>query len=113
VRPGDGEAAWRLGSVLLQKGRTRDALAELRRSDRLRPQMIETLFDLAKAQSLDNNATAAEKAWLAVIALDDSGQLAASSHFQLAQLYRKQGKVLEADRHLNRFQELQAKPPGR
>src|SRR5437016_1704144 len=49
LTPGDGEAAWRLGSVLLQKGRAGEALAELQRSDRLRPRMIETLFDLGKA----------------------------------------------------------------
>src|SRR2546423_1574214 len=51
LSPGDGEAAWRLGSVLLQKGRAREALIELERSGKLRPQMIETLFDLGKAYS--------------------------------------------------------------
>lgn len=111
LSPGDGEAAWRLGSVLLQKGRTRDALAELERSDKLRPQMIETLFDLAKASSLENKTADAEKAWLAVIALDDTGELAASSHFQLSQLYRQKGNVAEADRHFKRFQQLRPKAP--
>jgi tetratricopeptide (TPR) repeat protein len=113
LSPGDGEAAWRLGSVLLQKGRTREALAELLRSDRLRPQMIETLFDLGKAYDLENKSSEAEKAWLAVIALDDSGGLAAKSHFQLSQLYRRQGKAAEADRHFRRFQELQPKAPAK
>ena len=74
VTPGDGEAAWRLGSVLLQKGRTRDALAELQRSDRLRPKMIETLFDLGKAYSMDNQPAEAEKAWLNVLAIEDAGK---------------------------------------
>ena len=113
LAPGDGEAAWRLGAVLLQKGRTREALAELKRSDSLRPQMIETLFDLGKAYGLENHAAEAENALLAVIALDDTGQLAAGSHLQLSQLYRKQGKTEEAGRHLKRFRELQAKPPER
>jgi len=109
LSPGDGEAAWRLGSVLLQKGRTREALAELQRSDRLRPQMMETMFDLGKAYSMENKAAEAEKEWLAVIAMEDYGDLAASSHFQLAQLYRRQGKTAEADRHFKRFQDLQPK----
>ena len=107
LSPGDGEAAWRLGSVLLQKGRAREALTELERSDKLRPQMIETLFDLGKAYSLENKTAEAEKAWLSVIALDDTGELAASSHFQLSQLYRSQHNTPEADRHMKRFQQLQ------
>jgi tetratricopeptide (TPR) repeat protein len=110
ISPGDGEAAWRLGSVLLQKGRTRDALSELQRSDRLRPGMIETLFDLGKAYSMENQTAAAEKAWLAIISIDDHGDLAAASHFQLAQFYRRQGNAAKADRHLRRFEDLQPKP---
>jgi tetratricopeptide (TPR) repeat protein len=111
LSPGDGEAAWRLGSVLLQKGRTREALAELQRADQLRPQMIETLFDLAKAYSLENNTAQAEKAWLSLISLDDVSEIAAKTHFQLSQLYRRQGSNAEAERHLRRFQELQPKGP--
>jgi len=113
LSPGDGEAAWRLGSVLLRKGRSGEALAELERSDRLRPQMIETLFDLAKAYSMVNKTSEAEKAWLGVIGIDDSGEVAAAAHFQLAQLYRRQGKTVEAERHSKRFQELQPKGPPR
>ena len=113
LSPGDGEAAWRLGSVLLQKGRTVDALTELERSDKLRPRMIETLFDLAKAYHLENKMAEAENAWLGVIALDDTGELAASSHFQLSQLYRRRGNAAEADRHLRSFQKLQPKAPPR
>jgi tetratricopeptide (TPR) repeat protein len=113
LSPGDGEAAWRLGSVLLRKGRSADALAELERSDRLRPQMIETLFDLAKAYNMVNKTSEAEKAWLGVISIDDSGEVAAAAHFQLAQLYRRQGAVAEAERHSKRFEQLQPKPPPR
>ncbi|SRR5216684_3106579 len=36
--------------------------------------MIETLFDLGKASSLENETAEAEKAWLEVIALDDTGE---------------------------------------
>jgi Flp pilus assembly protein TadD len=107
LSPGDGEAAWRLGSVLLEKGRTPEALVELERSDKLRPQMVETLYDLGKASALENRLDAAEKAWLEVIALQDAGELAASAHLQLSQLYRKQGKLAEADRHLARYRELE------
>jgi tetratricopeptide (TPR) repeat protein len=107
LSPGDGEAAWRLGSVLLQKGRTQEALSELERSDRLRPQMIETLYDLGKACALDNKPAAAEQRWLQLLAIDDTSELAASAHLRLSQLYRRQGKTAEADRHFQRFQQLQ------
>lgn len=106
LSPGDGEAVWRLGSVLLQKGRTREALAELERADKLRPQMIETLYDLGKASALENHPDAAEKAWLEVIRLDGTSELAASAHLQLSQLYRKQGKLAEADGHLQRYRAM-------
>jgi tetratricopeptide (TPR) repeat protein len=109
LSPGDGEAAWRLGSALLQKGRASEALVELQRSNSLRPNMIETLFDLGRAYGMTNQMQEAERAWLAVIAIEDNGELAAASHFQLSQTYRRQGKVAEADRHLRRFQELQPK----
>jgi len=105
--PGDGEAAWRLGSVLLEKGRTHEALVELERADKLRPEMIETLYDLGKASALDGRPDAAEKAWLEVIRLGDTSELAASAHLQLSQLYRKQGKLAEADGHLQRYRELE------
>jgi len=107
LSPGDGEAAWRLGSVLLQKGHTHEALAELERSNRLRPQMIETLFDLGRASALENRPDAAEKAWLEVVALGGTSDLAASARLQLSQLYRKEGKIAEADRQLERYRELE------
>ena len=105
--PGDGEAAWRLGSVLLEKGRTHEALVELERADKLRPEMVETLYDLGKASALENHPDAAEKAWLEVIRLDAASELAASAHLQLSQLYRKQGKLAEADGHLQRYREME------
>jgi hypothetical protein len=60
-----------------------------------------------------NQTSEAEKAWLAVIAIDDSGEVAAAAHFQLAQFYRRQGNTAEAERHAKRFQEIQPKGPPR
>ena len=69
--------------------------------------MVETLYDLGKASALENHPDAAEKAWLAVIRLGDTSELAASAHLQLSQLYRKQGKLAEADGHLQRYREME------
>jgi tetratricopeptide (TPR) repeat protein len=113
LSPGDGQAAWRLGSVLLREGHVRQALVELKRSNSLRPQMVETLYDLGKAYSLDNEPAEAEKAWLEVIALSHSSAEAVSAHLRLSELYRKEGRTAEADQELEKFRELQkASPPG-
>jgi tetratricopeptide (TPR) repeat protein len=106
LSPGDGETVWRLGSLLLKKGRAKEALVELERSNRLRPQMIENLHDLARASLLENKLEQAEKAWLEIVSIDDRSDSAANAHLQLSLLYRKQGKQKEADRHLGRYREL-------
>ena len=108
LRPGDSEAAWRLGSLLLKKGESKEALAELERANRLRPDMLETLVDLGKAYSAENRLEDAEKVLGRLIAIEDTDEMAAAAHLQLAQICRKLGKTAEADRHLLRFRELQA-----
>jgi cytochrome c-type biogenesis protein CcmH/NrfG len=43
MQPGNAEAAYRLGSALLQQGKAREARIELQRADKLQPDMPETL----------------------------------------------------------------------
>jgi tetratricopeptide (TPR) repeat protein len=106
LRPGDGEAAWRLGSVLLKKGQGRDALVELQQSDKLKPDMLETLLDLGKAYATENQLAQAENTFRRILAIEDTGELAAAAHLQLSQICRKLGKTAEAGQHLKRFREL-------
>jgi tetratricopeptide (TPR) repeat protein len=106
LRPGDAEAAWRLGSVLLKKGQGREALVELQQSDKLKPDMLETLLDLGKAYSAENQLSQAENTYRRIIAIDDKDELAAAAHLQLSQICRKLGRVAEAEQHLKRFREL-------
>jgi tetratricopeptide (TPR) repeat protein len=110
LQPGNAEAAYRLGSALLQQGKTREALAELQRADHLMPDMPETLYSLGKAASLQGDAKSAESAWLKVIAVEQKSSLAAQAHFALAGLYRKQGKSSDAEREMREFQSLQGSP---
>ena len=42
-QPGNAEAAYRLGTALLQRGKAQEARAELQRADNLQPDMPETL----------------------------------------------------------------------
>jgi tetratricopeptide (TPR) repeat protein len=107
LRPGDAEAAYRLGDALLQQGKSRAARIELERSDKLQPQMPETLYALGKASSLDGAPAAAEQAWKNLLNIEKEGTLAAQAHFGLAGLYRKQGNNAKAAEHMLEFQKLQ------
>jgi tetratricopeptide (TPR) repeat protein len=113
LRPGNPEAAYRLGASLLQQGKAGEALEELKRANDLKPDMPETLYSLGKAASLSGDAPAAEKAWARVLELEKESALAAQSHFGLAALYRKQGKIQQAQHEMQEFQRLQSKigPP--
>ena len=109
TRPGDAEAAFRSGSALLQNGKVHEALQELEIADRLRPQMPETLYALGKAASLEGDSAKAERSWIQLLAIEKDTQLAAQTHFGLAGLYRKEGRVKDAEREMESFAALQAK----
>ena len=106
LRPGSAETAWRLGSVLLKIGRPKEALAELQRSDRLQPDMLDTLLDLGKAYLMENQIEAAETAFRRIIKINDADETGAAAHLQLSQICRKLGRAEEAEQHLQRFREL-------
>ncbi len=108
--PGNAEAAYRLGKALLEQGKAHEAREELIRSDRLMPEMPETLYSLGKAASLDGDAAAAEKAWIKLLSIEKQSSLAAQAHFGLAGLYRKQGKMAEAQHEMQEFETLQNSP---
>jgi len=107
MQPGNAEAAYRLGSALLQQGKAAEARTELERSNRLLPDMPETLYSLGKAAALAGDSAAAEKAWTRLLSIEKQSSLAAQTHFALAGLYRKQGKTAEAERETQEFQKLQ------
>jgi tetratricopeptide (TPR) repeat protein len=109
LRPGNAEAAYRLGAVLLQQGKSREALAELERSDHLQPDMPETLYSLGKAASLVGDSALAEKSWTRLLAIEKDSSLAAQAHFSLAALYRKQGNAAKAVYEMQEYQKLQGK----
>lgn len=107
LRPGNAEAAYRLGQALLEQGKVHEAHEELARADRLLPDMPETLYSLGKADSLEGDASAAEKAWTKLLTIEKESPLAAQAHFGLAGIYRKQGKTADAQREMQEFQKLQ------
>jgi tetratricopeptide (TPR) repeat protein len=107
LQPGNAEAAYRLGQALLEQGKVHEAHEELARADRLLPDMPETLYSLGKADSLEGDASAAEKAWTKLLTIERESPLAAQAHFGLAGIYRKQGKAADAQREMQEFQKLQ------
>lgn len=111
LQPGDAEAAFRLGDALLQQGKVKEAHRELNRANDLAPGKADVLYALGKASSLDGDKASAEKAWLAVIAIDKDAPLAGQAHFGLAGIYRERGDSAKSDAEMNEFQRLQhAKP---
>ncbi len=118
LQPGNAEAAHRLGAALLEEGKAHEARAELERADRLRPDMPETLYSLGKAALLDGDPASAEQAWSKVIEIERQSSLAAQAHFQLANLYRKQGNKTKAQQEMGEYQKLKnlapksQNPPG-
>src|SRR5690242_6406718 len=107
LQPGNAEAFYRVGDALLQQGKAQEARVELERADHLKPGMPETLYALGKAASLSGDPARAEKAWREVISVEKESSLAAQAHFELAGLYRKQGKAAEAEREMQEFTKLQ------
>lgn len=84
----------------------------LERSNRLQPQMPETLYALGKAAWLDADASMAEKSWTELLSIEKEGDLAAQTHFALASVYRKQGKPEEAAHEMQEFQKLKQSSPA-
>ena len=100
IEPGNAEAAYRLGAAYLEQGKLSEARTELERSDKLRPGMPETLYSLGKTASLQNDLSSAEAAWTRLLAIEKDSALVLQTHFGLAGIYRKQGKMAEAERQM-------------
>ena len=106
LAPGSAAAAYKLGLVLLNRGETRLAMAELQRANALQPETPEILLDLGKASAAAGDTAAAEKLFLGVLDKERESGLAESAHFQLAQIYRKLGRLEDAERETKAFQRI-------
>jgi tetratricopeptide (TPR) repeat protein len=109
LSPGSAAAAYKLGLVLASLGRTTEAIVEFRRADALQPGVPETLIELGKALNASGDAASAEPLLQRAVSTVQAGDLAASAHFQLANVYRKLGRMADADREMKAFQQLRAR----
>ena len=87
------------------------AAEELQRSNRLRPDMPETLYALGKASAV-GNPKLAEQALNRVIAIEKDTQLAGTAYFVLAGIHRKQGKTELAAQEMQEFRRLHPAKPA-
>lgn len=106
MAPGSASAAFKLGIVLWNRGEIPSAVAELQRADALQPDMPETLLALGKATAAAGKADLAENLFQRVLELEQASSLAESAHFQLAELYRKLGRLSDSNREMKLFQEI-------
>ena len=97
LNPGSAAAAYKLGLVAMNRGEMDAALSQLRRANELQPGMPETLLELGRATFASGDMTAAEKLFRQVLEHEDASSLAESAHFQLIQLYKKLGRMTDAD----------------
>jgi tetratricopeptide (TPR) repeat protein len=106
LRPAHAESAYHLGSALIQLGKAREALAALQSADKLAPNMPETLYALGKAAAMNGNTATAEASWKSLLSVENDSDLAAQAHFELAALYRKDGKTADAGREMQAYRKL-------
>jgi tetratricopeptide (TPR) repeat protein len=110
VNPEHARINYRYGLVLLQLGRADDAIRHLKKAVSGDRMLLDAQFELGRALLLMGKLAEAETALLAVVSAETAPEKTRrSSHYQLGQLYRQQGKREEAARHLREFQELRAK----
>jgi tetratricopeptide (TPR) repeat protein len=106
LRPSSAQVAYELGSALLDQGQARDALAELARAAGLAPNVPATLLALGNAALATGDEGRAEKSWTRLLEIEKQGEFAAQAHFRLAALYRKAGKMPEAEREMKQYETL-------
>jgi protein O-GlcNAc transferase len=105
LHPGNAEAAFRLGDVLVQQGKMKEAAAELQRSDSLRPNMPETLYAIGRALAAAD-ASAAEQALTSLLKIEQNTLVAAQADLLLASIHRKQGKSALASREMEDYRRI-------
>lgn len=107
LQPGNAEAAYRLGDALLQRGKMKEAVVELQRSDSLRGDMPETLYALGRAAA-SSEPSVAERALTRAIELEKDTPLAAQAYLALAGIHRRQGKTDQAAHEMQEYRRIQA-----
>jgi tetratricopeptide (TPR) repeat protein len=106
LRPLSADAFYSLGAALLKQGQASGAEREFGEADRLNPNSPRILLALGGAALNAHDDARAEASWTKLLNLDKESNLAASAHFGLAMLYRRVGRLKEADRETAAYEQL-------
>ena len=106
VSPGGPDLNTDYGRVLVQLGRSAEAIPYLRKAVAADPTPADAYWQLGKALFDEGQAVEAEAALRKVLALGASLQTTMSTHYQLGQILRHQGKREESAKHLAMFRKL-------
>lgn len=106
LQPFSGDAFYSLGAALLQQGQARAAAEELAKADRLRPNAPHILLALGGAAFDIHDNARAESSWTKLLSIDKESNLAAKAHMGLSRLYRRAGRLPEADREQAAYERL-------
>ncbi len=106
LQPLSADAFYRLGGELLKQGQASGAIEELSKADHLRPNTPYILLALGGAAFESRNDTLAEASWTKLLTIDKQSNLAAKAHSGLSMLYRRAGKLQDADREKAAFEQL-------
>jgi tetratricopeptide (TPR) repeat protein len=70
-----------------------------------KPDYIPALIDMGRLSATKGDAVTAERYFSRVLALDPFN---ASGHYNLAMVYRMEGRTVEAENEMNKFREIEA-----
>jgi tetratricopeptide (TPR) repeat protein len=107
LQPLSADGFYSLGLALLQQEQARDAVEQLVQADRLRPETPQILLALGNAAFAAQDAARAEASWIKLLRIDVKSPLAAAAHQGLSTLYRRAGRVQEAEREQAAYEQME------
>jgi tetratricopeptide (TPR) repeat protein len=106
IDPHSALARYKLGSIRVERGKVEAGLPLLEAAVRQGPDLLDAYYYLGKGQALQGQHDQAITNFKKLIEGDPSGELTVSAYYQLAQVYRKQGRQAEARAALETYQKL-------
>jgi Flp pilus assembly protein TadD len=103
LNPQDEKSICRLGEISAQQGDVQQAYKEFTKAIALRPDDSDAKLDLAKTLIAMNQTSRAESLLEQTVQLDPTN---ATAHYRLATFYREQGRIDDAKRQLELYQDL-------
>jgi tetratricopeptide (TPR) repeat protein len=107
LNPVSAVVNYRYGVVLVQLGRSPEAVPYLQKALASDPALGEAYFHLGRAHFDQGDLTKAEAAWVNALNLKLPLEMQVSLHFQLSQIYRRTDRPAAADKQLEEFKKLQ------